>query len=350
MFSRLINSIAEAHRKERKVQNNLHAVAKASALMCVLGAAVFLYTSAVYGQEYPTRPIRLVVPWPAGGTADLAARPIGQKLSEVLGQSVVIENVPGATGTIGARRVATAAPDGYTLLLGTTNELCMSPPLFKSLPYDPTASFAPITPVIRYPNVLVLGPSLSVVNTKDFIAFAKARPGQVNFASGGVGSTNHLTAELFKSLTKLDFKIVPYKGGIPAINDLLGGQIDALFATLPSVLSLVKAGQLRALLVTGEHRERLLSDAPDAAETGIPGLIVSTWSGVLAPAGTPPNIIQKLNAALVKIMQVPELKSQYEATGAEIYTSTPDEFSALIRHDFDMWSSFEKDHNIKVEQ
>lgn len=314
-----------------------------------LSAIAILFAAGALGQTYPSKAIRLVVAWPPGGAADVVARPTAQKLAEALGQQVVVDNRGGATGTIGAGLVAKAPPDGYTLLLGTTNELCMSPPLYTKLPYNPTVDFAPVTPVIIYPNVLVVNPALPVRSAKEFVALAKARPGQISFASGGSGSTNHLTAEVFKTLTKVNVNHVPYKGGGPAITDLIGGHVEALFATLPSAVNYVKSGKLKALVVTSNQRARALPDVPNAAEAGIPGLIVSTWSGVLAPAGTPRDVVARLNTEILKLAHSPDMKSKMEALAADVYTTTPDEFAALIQRDFTLWSKVVKESGAKVE-
>ena len=318
------------------------------AIVCVTGAATG-YSCIALGQTYPSKVIRMVVAWPPGGAADVVARPTAQKLSEAMGQQVVVDNRGGATGTLGAGIVAKAPPDGYTLLLGTTNELCMSPPLYAKLPYDPTVDFAPISPIIVYPNVLAVNPALPVRTAKDLIALAKARPGQINFASGGLGSTNHLSAEVFKLLEKVNVNHVPYKGGGPALTDLMGGHVEAMFATLPSAVNHVRSGKLRALLVTSETRTRALPDVPSAPEAGIPGLIVSTWSGMLAPAGTPRDIVLKLNAEILKLARTEDMKSKMDALSADVYTTTPEEFATLIRHDFDLWSKVVKQSGAKAE-
>ena len=305
-------------------------------------------SSPVLGQSYPDHLIRLIVPWPPGGAADVVARPVAEKLAEALGQPIIVENRPGATGTIGAAFVAKKAPpDGYTLLFATSNEVTMSPVVYEVLPYDPRKDLAPITTVLRYPNVLVVGPALPVKSVGELIARAKERPGDVTFASGGSGSTNHLTMELFKSLAGIELNHIPYKGGGPALTDLIGGHIDAMFATLPSAVAQVDSGSLRALLVTSERRAPQLPEVPSAVEAGIPGLIVSTWSGVLAPPGTPPDIIAKLNAEITKVVEAPELKARLEQLAAEVYTTSPEEFSEMIRREFATWSQVAEHAGVK---
>jgi tripartite-type tricarboxylate transporter receptor subunit TctC len=300
-------------------------------------------------QGYPDKPIHLIVPFPPGGVADLLARPVAEKISQELGQPVIVEDRGGATGTIGASYVAHAAPDGYTLLFGTTNEIAMSPSLYKALPYDPTKAFAAVTPVAEFPNVLVVGPTVSAASFGAFIELARTSARPLSFASSGEGSTNHLTAELFKSQGKVRILHVPYKGGGPALIDVTGGHVDALFATLPSAITLIKAGKLKALAVTGEKRSSALPDVPTAKEGGMPNLVVTTWNGVLAPAGTPPEIVRRLHEALIRAVADPGIRQKFTAVGAEPLTSTPENFSATIRHDFDLWSGVIKQAGIKVE-
>ena len=300
-------------------------------------------------QSYPTRPIDLIVPFPPGGVADIIARPIAEKLTQSLGQPLVVENRGGATGTIGAAYVAHANPDGYTLLLGTTNEIAMSPTLFKSLPYDPTTAFAPITPVAVFPNVLVVGMDVPVRTLADLVALARAQPNTLTFASAGVGSTNHLTAEIFQREANVAIQHVPYRGGGPALADVYGGHVTAIFATLPSAVALIKGGKLRALAVTGLHRSAALPDVPTSKEAGMPGLVVTTWNGVLAPAGTPPPVIGRLHEALAAAVADPALKRTFEALGAEIELTSPQEFVTRIQNDFHRWSAVVKEAGISVD-
>lgn len=312
-------------------------------------AALLLAPLACLAQAYPTKPIRLIVPFPPGGVADLIARPVAEKISVSLGQPVIIENRGGATGTIGAAYVANSAPDGYTLLFGTTNEIAMSPTLYKALPYDPTKAFAPVMPVAEFPNVLVVGPTVAAKSFAELVTLARAKPKGLAFASSGEGSTNHLTAELFKTQANADILHIPYKGGGPALVDLTGGHVDAMFATLPSAVALIKGGKLRALAVTGERRSSALPDVPTAKESGMPGLVVTTWNGVLAPAGTPPAVIDRLYQALQQAVADPDLKQKLAAVGAETMTSSPQAFADTIRKDFDRWSGVIKQAGIKVE-
>jgi len=300
-------------------------------------------------QVYPVKPMRFVVPFPPGGVGDIVARPIAEKLTIALGQTVVVESRAGASGTIGAEYVANAAPDGYTFLLGTSNELAMSPSLFKRLPYDPIKSFAPVTPIVQFPNVLVVGPSVKAHSLKELIDFARENPDKITFASSGPGSTNHLTAEVFKTLTGVRVLHVPYKGGGPALTDVMGGHIDAMFATLPSAVAYIKAGKLRALAVTGEQRSIALPEVPTAIEAGVPGLIVTTWNGVVLPAGTPASIIDTLQQEIRRAANEPEVKQRYAAVGAEVLNQSPSEFAQMIARDFERWSRVIREAGVTLE-
>jgi tripartite-type tricarboxylate transporter receptor subunit TctC len=302
-----------------------------------------------FAQDYPTRPIHLIVPFPPGGVADIIARPIAERLSMSLGEPVVVENRGGATGTLGASYVAHADPDGYTLLLGTTNEIAMSPTLYPELPYDPTKAFSPITSVAVFPNVLVVGKDVPVKTLADLVAMARAKPGAVTFASSGIGSTNHLTAELFRRQANVAILHVPYKGGGPALADVYRGQVTAMFATLPSAIGLIEGGSLRAVAVTGLDRSPALPDVPTGKDSGMPELVVTTWNGVLAPAGTPQQIIARLHQALAEAIADPMLKQSFAALGAETELITPQQFALRIRDDFDHWSGIIKQAGISVQ-
>jgi tripartite-type tricarboxylate transporter receptor subunit TctC len=311
--------------------------------------AALLFPLAAAAQSYPDKPIHLVVPFPPGGVADIIARPVAEKLAARLGQPVIVENRGGATGTIGAAYVAHAAPDGYTLLLGTTNEIAMSPTLYGTLPYDPTKDFAPVSIVAQFPNVLVVGPTVHAASLADLTAQAKARPKSLTFASSGQGSTNHLTAELYQGQAGVQVTHIPYKGGGPALVDLTGGHVDAMFATLPSAVALIKAGKLHALAVTGEQRSPALPDVPTAKESGLPGLVVTTWNGVIAPAGTPAAVISKLAQALKQVVDDPDIRQKLAAVGAEPMYTPPQAFAGIIRGDFARWSSLIRKAGIKVD-
>jgi tripartite-type tricarboxylate transporter receptor subunit TctC len=307
-------------------------------LLCAVGAPV-------HAQDYPRKPIRLILPVPPGGVADVIARPLAQKLTQDLGQPVVLDHRPGATGAIGLGLAAKATPDGYTLLWGSTNTLCMGAALYAKTP--PTDDYAAITPVIIFHNVLVVHPAVPAQSVAELIALAKARPDALKFASSGDGSTNHLTAALFQTLTNTRITHVPYKGGGPALIDVMGGHVEAMFATVPSAVTYIKDGRLRALVVTGEKREAALPAVPGAVESGLPALIVSTWNGVLAPAATPRNIVMLLNAAIAKVAHTQDMVDRYAAQAAEVYTTTPEQFATIIRNDFAKWGKVVTDIGLK---
>jgi tripartite-type tricarboxylate transporter receptor subunit TctC len=316
----------------------------------LLVAVLLVAPKAGMAQTYPNKPVHLIIPFAPGGVADVIARPIADRLSRSLGQPVVVESRAGATGTLGAAYVAQSAPDGYTLLLGTTNEIAMSPTLYQSLPYDPRTAFAPITSVAVFPNVLVVGKDTPFKTLADLIAAAKDKPGTLTFASSGIGSTNHLSAELFKREANVQILHVPYKGGGPALIDVSGGHVTAMFATLPSAVSLIQSGVIRALAVTGSHRSDILPDVPTVIEAGLPGVVVTTWNGVLAPAGTPPELVERLHKALADAVDEPSLKATFAAVGAETELITPQEFAVRIRTDFDRWSLVIKQADISAQQ
>jgi tripartite-type tricarboxylate transporter receptor subunit TctC len=253
----------------------------------LLGALVAVVAACASAQTYPTRPIRLVVPFPAGGTTDILAREVGDRLSRSFGQSVVVDNRPGAGGNIGSDLVAKSAPDGYTLLMGTVGTHAINPSLYTRMPYDHVKDFVPIILVAGVPNVLEVTPSLPVNSVADLIKLAKEKPGQLNFASSGNGTSIHLSGELFKTMAGVDMTHVPYKGSAPALTDLMGGQVQLMFDNLPSSLQQIKAGKLRAIAVTSAQRAPALPNVPTIAESGLPGFEASSWFGLLAPAGTP---------------------------------------------------------------
>ncbi|HEY4137833.1 MAG TPA: tripartite tricarboxylate transporter substrate binding protein, partial [Casimicrobiaceae bacterium] len=261
---------------------------------------------------YPTKPVRLVVPFPAAGTTDIIARATAQKLSEAWGQQVIVDNRPGAAGNIGSELVAKSAPDGYTLLMGTVGTHAINPSLYAKMPYDHVKDFAPVILVAGVPNVLVVNPELPVKSVPELIAYAKANPGKLNFASSGSGTSIHLSGELFKAMTGVQMTHVPYKGSAPALTDLVGGQVQLMFDNLPSSLAFIKAGKLRAIAVTSKARAAALPDVPTVAES-IPGFEASSWFGILAPAGTPPDIIARINGEVTRWLATPEAKDKLTA-------------------------------------
>lgn len=282
------------------------------------------------GGSYPTRPIRLIVPLPPGGGADIVARLIAQRLSVSLGVSVVVDNRAGGGTVIGAEIVARAAPDGYTLLLGTATTHAINRSLVKSLPYDPVKDFEPVTLVAVLPLILVMHPSVPASSLQELLAYARQNPGKVYFASTGNGSSIHLAGEMLKMVGQVDMVHVPYKGAAPALTDLLGGRVQFMFSTIPPVLPYVQSGKLKALCVASAKRSVLLPGLPTTAQAGAPGVEASSWNGILAPAGTPKEIVSRLNAEIVEIMKQPDLTERLRTAGVEPLYSTPGEFGRYI--------------------
>jgi tripartite-type tricarboxylate transporter receptor subunit TctC len=308
-----------------------------------------LSAAAAAAQSYPSKPIRLVVPFPAGGTTDILAREVGQRLSLSLGQSVVIDNRPGAAGNIGSELVAKSAPDGYTLLMATVSTHAINPNLYARLPYDHVKDFAPVVLVAGVPNVLEVTPSLPVHSVADLIKLAKEKPGQINFASSGSGTSIHLSGELFKTMAGVDMTHVPYKGSAPAITDLIGGQVQVMFDNLPSSLPQIKAGKLRAIAVTSAQRAPALPDIPTIAESGLPGFEATSWFGIVAPAGTPPTIIARINGDVNQWLQSQEAKEKLLAQGAVAAGGSPEQFAAYIRAETEKWARVVKASGAKVD-
>jgi tripartite-type tricarboxylate transporter receptor subunit TctC len=286
---------------------------------------------------YPSKPIRLVVPFTPGGSSDILARAVGQKLTEAWGQPVVIDNVPGAGGSVGADKVARAAPDGYTLLMAHIGTLAVNPLIYPKLSYDPVKSFAPVAWVARVPNVLVLHPSVAARSVPELVALAKARPGQLNYASGGNGSAAHIATEYFKLQSQTFMVHVPYRGTAPAVSDLVAGQTQLMLTGAPAVMPFVKSGQLRALAVSSSKRLAALPELPTVAESGYPGFEADQWYGVVAPAGTPAAIVHKLNAQINLALGSPELKLRLQSEGALPNPTTPEAFGAHIVNELQRW-------------
>lgn len=320
-----------------------------AALAGMLGG---LAASAALAQPaaWPDKPIRLVVPFPAGGATDLMARSMGQKLSERLGQPVVIDNRAGAGGGVGAEAVAQAPADGYTLLFATMGSLTINPSLYKKLRYDPLTSFVPVSLTHNTANMLVVNPALPARSVSELIALARKSPGELTFASAGNGTTSHLSGELFKALAKVNITHVPYKGSAPAMVDFLGGRISMMFDTSSNFVDHVKSGRLRALGVTGRKRLSALPEVPAIAETpGMQDYDVSLWLGVLAPAGTPADIVARLNREIAGAMAAPDLVRQMNEAGIEIRVSSPQEFGELIRKDLAKWTGVVKRANLQLD-
>lgn len=288
-------------------------------------------------QDYPSRPVRLVVPYAAGGPVDIVARITGQKLSEALGQQIVVDNRAGAGGNIALEVVARSAPDGYTLLMGANGTNAINPSLYRKMPVDPEKDLAPVSMVAASAMILVVHPSLPVASVKQLIALSRARPGAVTYASSGSGSTAHLSGELFKSMAKVDLLHVPYKGAGPALTDLVAGQVQTMITGISSTLPYVKAGRLKALGVSSEKRQPLLPDVPAIAEQ-LPGYEVATWYGVFAPAGTARPVVDRLNQSLVRIFATPDAQARLAAVGADARTNTPEQFAQAIGQERAKWA------------
>jgi tripartite-type tricarboxylate transporter receptor subunit TctC len=308
-----------------------------------------LVTHAALAQAWPARPVRLVVPFAAGaGTNDIMARLVGQHLGAGLGQPVVIENRPGAGGIAGTEAAAKAAPDGSTFLM-TNVSLVISPYLYSKLPYDPQKDFVPVTLVATAPLMLVVHPSVPAKSVKELIALAKAKPGALTYGSGGVGSTPHLAGELFKALAGFDAVHVPYKGGAPALNDLVGGQLSFMIENVPGTMPFARAGKLRALAVTSAKRTPLEPSLPTMAEAGVPSYEVVGWNGIVAVAGTPREIVARLQAETAKVLRSPEVRERLAAMGAEPVGSTPEEFAAFMRAEDARWGRIIREKGIRSE-
>jgi tripartite-type tricarboxylate transporter receptor subunit TctC len=303
----------------------------------------------VLAQAYPSRPIRIVVPFAAGaGVLDIMARLVGQHLGASLGQQVVIDNRPGAGGIVGAEVVAKAEPDGYTLLMGNT-ALVVSPYLYAKLPFEPLADFVPVTLVNSAPLLLVVHPSVPVQSVKELIAYAKARPGQLNYGSGGVGSTPYLATELLKAMAGIDVVHVPYKGGAPALADLVAGQLTFMIENVPGTMPLVKSGKLRALAITSAQRSPLAPDLPTMAEAGVPDYEMVGWNGVFVAKGTPADIVARLNSDLAKVLRLPDVKEQMATLGAEPGGDSTPAFGAFVKAESARWGRIIKERGIRPE-
>lgn len=314
----------------------------------LLLAFFLLLSSGLAAAQYPSRPVKLVVPFPPAGATDVVGRLVAAKLSERLGESVVVDNKPGAGGAIGSDLVAKSPADGYTLLIATSSTHSIGPTLQK-LPYDPIKDFAPITHVANVPNVLVVSPTLAVGSVQELVALAKSKPGQLNFASSGVGTIVHLNAELFKLISGTDMVHVPYKGTALSIPDVANGNVAMLFDSLASVMPHVKSGKVKPLAVNAARRQALLPDVPTLAEAGMPQFDRYTWFGMFAPAGTPPAIVARVQREVVAALQAPDLLERFAAVGAEPVGSTPAEFVERIRSDAARWSEVIRKANVKVQ-
>jgi tripartite-type tricarboxylate transporter receptor subunit TctC len=314
-------------------------------VMLLLGVGI----QSLFAAEYPTRPIRMIVPFPPGGGNDLLARSISQPLSQLIGQQVVVDNRGGAGGQIGAELAAAAAPDGYTIFLGSIGNLTFLPVLQAKLPYEPVRDFAPVALLATSPFILVMNPEVPAKSVKELIALAKAKPGQLNYGSSGSGSSLHMTGELFKYATGTDITHVPYKGTAPALIDLLSGQVQMLFSTMPSVVPHVKSGKLRGLGVSSTKRAEVVPDVPTIAEAGVPGFEVLNWQGIVVPKKTPDAIVQKLNRALLDALKSPETIKALANQGLDAAGGTPEQFGALIKSEIEKYGKVAKAANLRLE-
>ena len=319
------------------------------ASICVAGVVACL-ASSLFAQSYPTKPVRVVVPFPPGGAPDLVARALSPKLNEELGQAVIVDNRAGAAGIIGMEIGAKAPPDGHTLVLGSAGPVAINPGLYRKLSYDVSRDFAPISKVTALPFLLVVHPSLPVKSVKDLLALANAKPGQLNYGSPGNGTTTHLATELLKSVTGMKITHIPYKGVAAAATDLMGGQVQILSGDLNTMLPHVKSGRMRGIAVTSARRSALLPDTPTVAESGVPGFEATGWTGVLAPAATPPAIVQRLSATVAKALATPDTRSRVGALGGEVASSTPEEFASYIRSETAKWGKLIKSLGIEGDQ
>jgi tripartite-type tricarboxylate transporter receptor subunit TctC len=313
-----------------------------SCLLFVFSAGAF-----AAGVQYPTKPVRFVITFPAGGPTDVVVRLVGQRLTEEWGQPMIIDNRGGAGGIVGTEIVAKAAPDGYSFLVGTAGGMTINPALQSKLVYDPFRDFTPVGMLVMNPQILVAHPSVAAKNVKELVALAKSKPGQLNFASAGTGTATHLGLELLKLTTGLDAVHVPYKGGAPATTDLIAGQVQLLWVSIPSVLPHVKGGRLRALAVSTAKRSASAPDVPTVAESGYPGFEYSNWNALFAPAKTPAAIVRQVNASVVKALSEPDVAQKLSSQGADPAPGTPEELARYMRNDHERWKKVIKSAGIK---
>jgi tripartite-type tricarboxylate transporter receptor subunit TctC len=319
-------------------------VASSTITLCLVLAA----TSA-QSQTWPSKPIRFIVPFPPGGGTDVLTRTIAPKLGDGLGQQVVVDNRSGAGGMIGVELAAKSPPDGYTLAIATVGQISINPSLYAKMPFDPVKDLAPVTLAGDIFNVLVVHPALPAQSVKALIALARTRSGELNYGSSGTGAADHLAAELFQVMTKTKMVHVPYKGGPLAMVDLISGNLQLMFATVPTSVGLIKGGRVRAMAITNSKRFPLLPELPTVAEAGIPGFAVNNWCGVFVPAGTPAEVVARLNAELVKVLAMPDVRKRLLDNGIGAVANTPEQFAAYIRAETTKWAAVIKDANVKVE-
>ena len=305
--------------------------------------------AAAMAQGYPNKPVRWVVPFPPGGSADIMGRMIGQDLAKTLGQQVVIENRAGASAIVGSEYVAKSPADGYTLLQANVSQMTIHPSLYPKLPYDPLKDFAPVTVLGVVTSVVVTTPALPVKSIQDLVALARKRPGLLNFTSSGAGASTHLTGELLKQRAGIAMTHISYKGSGPALTDVMAGFVEVMFENLPSALPFINAGKLKVLAVTGKDRSPVLKTVPTLAESGFPGFDMVSWQALVAPANTPQPVIDKLNAEVVRVLRTPEMKEKMIGLGTEVVANTPEQFAQYLREEMAKWSKIVKDAGIKLE-
>ena len=315
----------------------------------ILALLAALALAGVAHAQYPTKPVRIVVPYPAGGTSDILARSIGQKLQELWGQPVIVDNKPGATGNVGAEIVAKSPPDGYTLMLADIGSLAISPSVFSNLPFDPVKDFAPVVMVAYSPHILAVHPSVPAKDVKELIAYAKANPGKLNFAVSGTGGANHLAGIEFAMRSGIQWTYIPYKGGAQAIADVMGGQAQVLFNGMLATYPSVKDGKLRGIAISSEKRFASAPELPTVAEFGFPGFETGSFQGIVAPAGTPKDVIATLHGTISKILATPEMTDRLGKAGAELRPQSPEQFGQFIASEKARWAKVVKDSGEKFE-
>ena len=317
--------------------------------LIAIAATLLLTAGGAVAQTYPSKPIRIISPYAPGGQSDVVVRVVMQKVTDSIGQNFVLEPKPGAGGNIAMDYVAKSPPDGYTLVLGTIGPIAINVSLYKKLPFDPVKDLLPITQAANALNVLVVHPSLPAKTVKEVITIAKARPGELSFGSSGPGATDHLAGELFKTLTGVNMVHVPYKGGAPAMLDLMAGQVQTVFSTVSTAIGAIKGGKVRAIAMTGDKRFELMPELPTIAEAGVPGFEVRNWYGVFVPAGTSREIVMRLNGELTKILQMPDVKAKLLESGIEALHGSPEQFAAYIQSETKRWAKVVKDSGARAE-
>jgi tripartite-type tricarboxylate transporter receptor subunit TctC len=318
-------------------------------IICAAWCAGLVCSSQAQDVVFPNKPLRWVVPFPPGGSADIMGRMVGQDLAKILGQQVVIENRAGASAIVGSEYVAKAPADGYTLLQGNVSQMAIHPSLYPKLPYDPSKDFAPVTVLGLVTSVLVVAPSLPASSVSELIALAKKRPGELNFTSSGAGSSTHLTGELLKQRAGIRMTHIGYKGSGPALTDVMAGFVEIMFENLPSALPFIKANRLKVLAVTGKERSPILPSLPTLAESGFPGFDMVSWQAVLAPAGTPKPIIDRLSAEIGNVLRTPDMRDRMFGLGAEVVANSPEQFARYLSAETAKWTKIVRDAGIKLE-